>query len=40
MKDPRVPIMSQEETELIDQEIRDMLSKGVVSVAKIRRISF
>ena len=26
--------MSQEETDLIDQEIREMLSKGALSVAK------
>ena len=34
MKFPRVAIMSQEETDLIDQQIREMLSKGAISLAK------
>ena len=34
MKFPRVAIMSQEETDLIDQQIREMLSMGAISVAK------
>ena len=33
-KATRVVIMSQEETDLVDQETRKMLSKGTISVAK------
>ena len=34
VKFPRVAIMSQEETDLIDQQIREILSKGAISLAK------
>ena len=34
LKAPRVAVMSQEETDLIDQEIREMLNKGAILAAK------
>ena len=35
LKALRVAIMSQDETDLINQEVREMLSKGAISIAKI-----